>query len=54
VFGVWAASTECRRVSWSRSIATTRVGDDFRGVLETDDGATVLVAWHSYAIPRPA
>jgi hypothetical protein len=26
---------------------------DFRGVLETDDGATVLFAWHGYAIPRP-
>ena len=26
---------------------------DFRGVLETDDGATVLFSWHGYALPRP-
>jgi hypothetical protein len=26
---------------------------DFRGVLETDDGATVMFAWHGYAVPRP-
>jgi hypothetical protein len=25
---------------------------DFRGVLETDDGATVLFSWHGYALPR--
>jgi hypothetical protein len=26
---------------------------DFRGALETNDGATVLFAWHGYALPRP-
>jgi Protein of unknown function (DUF3237) len=25
---------------------------DFRGVLETDDGATVLFAWQGYSLPR--
>ena len=26
---------------------------DFRGVLETDDGATIVFAWHGYTLPAP-
>ena len=38
-----------RAANYPRRRADGTLLPDFRGVLETDDGATVLFAWHGYA-----
>ena len=46
-------SARYRAANFPRTRTDGALLPDFRGVLETDDGATVLFAWHGYAIPRP-
>jgi hypothetical protein len=46
-------SARYRGANFPRTRTDGTLLPDFRGVLETDDGATVLFAWHGYAIPRP-
>jgi hypothetical protein len=46
-------SARYRGANFPRTNTDGKLLPDFRGVLETDDGATVLFAWHGYAIPRP-
>jgi hypothetical protein len=46
-------SARYRGTNFPRTRTDGALLPDFRGVLETDDGATVLFAWHGYAIPRP-
>jgi len=46
-------SARYRGANFPRTRTDGALLPDFRGVLETDDGATVLFAWHGYAIPRP-
>jgi hypothetical protein len=42
-----------RAANYPRTRTDGTLLPDFRGVLELDDGATVLFAWHGYAAPRP-
>ncbi len=37
-----------RAANWPRQRADRTLTPDFRGALETDDGATVLFAWHGF------
>jgi hypothetical protein len=46
-------SARYRGANFPRTRTDGALLPDFRGVLETDDGATVLFTWHGYAIPRP-
>jgi hypothetical protein len=46
-------SARYRGANFPRTRTDGALLPDFRGVLETDDGATVLFAWHGYAVPRP-
>ena len=46
-------SARYRGANFARTRTDGALLPDFRGVLETDDGATVLFAWHGYAVPRP-
>jgi Protein of unknown function (DUF3237) len=46
-------SARYRGANYSRTRTDGTLLPDFRGVLETDDGATVRFAWHGYAVPRP-
>jgi hypothetical protein len=46
-------SARYRGANFPRTRTDGALLPDFRGVLESDDGATVLFAWHGYAIPRP-
>ncbi len=46
-------SARCRAANYPRTRVDGTLLPDFRGVLETDDGATVLFAWNGYAVPRP-
>jgi hypothetical protein len=46
-------SARYRGANYPRTRTDGALLPDFRGVLETDDGATVLFAWHGYAVPRP-
>jgi hypothetical protein len=41
-------SARLRGANFPRRRADGTLTPDFRGVLETDDGATVLYAWHGY------
>jgi len=45
-------SARYRGANFPRTRTDGALLPDFRGVLETDDGATVMFAWHGYAIPR--
>jgi Protein of unknown function (DUF3237) len=45
-------SARYRGANFPRTRTDGALLPDFRGVLETDDGATVLFAWHGYAVPR--
>ena len=42
-------SARLRGANYPRRRTDDALLPDFRGVLETDDGATVLFAWHGYA-----
>ena len=44
-------SARLRAANYPRRRADGTLLPDFRGVLETDDGAAVLFAWHGYAAP---
>ena len=44
-------SARLRGANYPRRRTDDTLLPDFRGVLETDDGATVLFAWHGYARP---
>ena len=46
-------SARYRGANFPRTRTDGALLPDFRGVLETDDGATVLFAWQGHAIPRP-
>ena len=46
-------SARYRGANFPRTRTDGTLLPDFRGVLESDDGATVLFSWHGYAIPRP-
>jgi len=46
-------SARYRGANFPRTRTDGALVPDFRGVLETDDGATVLFAWQGYALPRP-
>ena len=39
-----------RAANFPRRRADGTLTPDFRGVLETDDGATILFAWHGYGV----
>lgn len=41
-------SGRLRAANYPRTRADGTLTPDFRGVIETDDGATVLFAWHGY------
>lgn len=42
-----------RASNFPRRRADSVLMPDFRGVVETDDGATILFAWHGYGITAP-
>jgi Protein of unknown function (DUF3237) len=44
-------SARYRGANFPRQRADGTVLPDFRGVLETDDGATIVFAWHGYTRP---
>lgn len=44
-------SARLRGSNYPRRRADDTLLPDFRGVLETDDGATILFSWHGYARP---
>jgi Protein of unknown function (DUF3237) len=44
-------SARYRGANFPRTRTDGALLPDFRGVLETDDGATVMFAWHGYAVP---
>jgi uncharacterized protein DUF3237 len=46
-------SARYRGANYPRTRVDGTLLPDFRGVLETDDGATVVFAWQGYAVPRP-
>ena len=46
-------SARFRAANYPRRRADGTLLPDFRGVLETDDGATVLFTWHGYARSAP-
>jgi hypothetical protein len=43
-----------RAANFPRRRADGVLTPDFRGAIETDDGATVLFAWHGYGLTRDA
>jgi hypothetical protein len=45
-------SARLRAANYPRRRADGVLTPDFRGVLETDDGATVLFTWHGFARPE--
>jgi hypothetical protein len=47
-------SARLRAANYPRRRADGALTPDFRGVLETDDGATVLFEWHGIARPAAA
>ncbi len=44
-------SARYRGANYPRQRSDGTVEPDFRGVLETDDGATIIFAWHGYTTP---
>ena len=45
-------SARYRGANFPRTRTDGTLLPDFRGVLETDDGATVMFAWHGHSVPR--